>query len=171
MLLDPVYAFLGSPAPYVWLITILMVLVILWDMRAYIIPNWISGVIVLAYFPAAYFMKFPIVEPLIAVAVVLGIGLLIYAVGIMGGGDIKLLSALVIWTGLGPVSITFLIYVALIGGVFTIFLWVTRRIIRLFWRKNLPILLSKGAPIPYGVAIAIAFLLMLWQGRIPSLPV
>ncbi len=171
MPLDPIYDFLAQPAPYAWLLTLLMVLVLLWDMRAYIIPNWINGVILLAYLPAAYFMKLPIVEPLIAVAVVLGIGLLIYAVGIMGGGDIKLLSALVIWTGLGKVSVTFLIYVALIGGVFTIFLWLTRRIIRLFWRKNLPILLSKGAPIPYGVAIAIAFLLMLWNARIPSLPV
>lgn len=171
MVLDPVYDFLASPAPYAWLLTVLILLVIAWDMRAYIIPNWINAVILLAYLPAAYFMKLPIVEPLIAVAIVLGIGLLIYAVGIMGGGDVKLMSVLTIWTGLTNVSVLLLIYIAMIGAVFAIFLWFTRAVIRIFWRKNLPILLSKGAPIPYGVAIGIAFLIMLWGNSIPSLPV
>lgn len=170
MPLDPIYTFLGNPAPYAWLLTILLVLVMLWDMRAYIIPNWINAVVLLAYLPACYFMKLPLVEPLIAVAIMLAVGLLIYATGIMGGGDVKLMTSLAIWTGLAQPSILLLITIAIFGGVLTIFLWVTRRVIRIFWRKNLPVMLAKGAPIPYGLAIAGAFLLMLWQGRVPSLP-
>lgn len=169
MVLDPVFAFLGNPTPYSWLLTVLLVLVIFWDMRSYVIPNWINGVILLAYLPACYFMKLPLVEPLIAVAIMLGIGLLVFATGIMGGGDVKLLTALTIWLGLGRQPLEFLVYVALLGGVLTIFLWLSRYLVRIFWRKNLPIFLSKGAPIPYGIAIAAAFLLMLWQNRVPSL--
>ena len=170
-MLDSIYQFLGSPATYAWLLTVLCVLVIAWDMKAYIIPNWINAVILLAFIPAAYFMKIYPVNPLIAFAVVLGFGLLIYAVGFMGGGDVKLIAVLSLWTGLSTATITFIAYTAMLGGVLMIFLWLSRIIVRLFWKRNVPLLLTKGAPAPYGVAIATAFIMMLHQGRVPVLPV
>lgn len=170
-MLNALYGFFASPLTYAWLLTALCVLVIAWDMKAYLIPNWINAVILLAFIPAAYFMKIYAIQPLIAFAIMLGLGLLIYAAGFMGGGDVKLIAALTLWTGLHEASVTFLVYTAILGGVLVVFLWISRRIIRIFWKRNLPLLLSTGAPVPYGVAIALAFTIMLWQGRVPVLPV
>ncbi len=170
-MLDGIYHFLSSPNQYAVLLSVLMALVIAWDMKSYIIPNWIHGVIILAFATGCYFMNIHPVDPIVAALVVLGAGLLIYAVGFMGAGDIKLISALTLWTGLGSATVYLIAHTAIYGGILVIFLWLSRKLIRVFWKRNLPVLLTTGAPVPYGVAIAAAFLSMLWRGMIPALPV
>jgi prepilin peptidase CpaA len=169
-MLQSLYSFFGNPQSYAIWLSILLALVILWDMRAYVIPNWINMAIFLSFAPAAYFMDLNAMQAGVAMAFMLGLTMVLFSLGVIGGGDAKLLTVLTLWSGYDNASLVFIVYTALLGGVLVIFLWVARRLIHIVWRKNLPPLLSRGAPIPYGVAIAGAFLLMLWQNRIPSLP-
>jgi prepilin peptidase CpaA len=74
-----------------------------------------------------------------------------FALGQMGGGDVKMIGALALW--LPPLPLLWmLVLMSLIGGVLTLLMMVER--------KMRP---AKQGPveIPYGVAIAIAALLVL----------
>ncbi|MET0246545.1 MAG: prepilin peptidase [Sphingomonas sp.] len=73
-----------------------------------------------------------------------------YAVGQMGGGDVKMIGALALWLPLQPL-LWMLILMSLLGGVLTLVMLGEK------WLRK------KGGPleIPYGVAIAIATLLVL----------
>lgn len=80
------------------------------------------------------------------------IGAALFAIGAMGGGDVKLLAALGLW--FPPyIYLKFIVFVALIGGVLTIVfggIHVIRR------RKE-------KIAIPYGMAIAAAGLWMIYS--------
>lgn len=162
-------AFFANPHTYAVWLTVLLVLVIAWDLKSYIIPNWINLAIVLSFVPAAYFLHLPALESGIALSFMLALMLVLFALGLLGGGDAKLMAALSLWTGYHMASLTLIVYIAILGGVFTIALWLFRRVIGFFWRRDLPPLFRRGAPVPYGVAIAGGFIIMLWQNRIPSL--
>jgi prepilin peptidase CpaA len=73
-----------------------------------------------------------------------------FAMGQMGGGDVKLIVALALWLPLTPL-IWMLVLMSLLGGVLTLLMVIERRV------------RPREAPleIPYGVAIAIAALLVL----------
>ena len=73
-----------------------------------------------------------------------------FAIGQMGGGDVKLIGALALWLPLQPLM-SLLIVMALAGGVVTLLMMVERRV-----RRS-----TAPAEIPYGVAIAFAGLLAL----------
>lgn len=92
------------------------------------------------------------------VASQLGIGALIfaffagaYALGQMGGGDVKLIGALALWLPAQPL-LWMLILMSLLGGALTLVLLAERWTLR---RREVPI------EVPYGVAIAMAALLVL----------
>ena len=74
-----------------------------------------------------------------------------FALGQMGGGDVKLIGALALWLPVQPL-IWMLILMSLIGGALTLLLVAEKRLRR---RGTMPL------EIPYGVAIAIATLLVL----------
>ena len=132
-------------------------------MREFIIPNTLCLAIAMLYLPGFYFLGLNPLNGLTTGVIVLVVGMGLFALKVMGGGDIKLLAALALWTGWSQVTITFLVYMALFGGVFAIAVLVLRRVVRV---PNPPKILTKGQPIPYGVAIAFAFLVVLWQGNI-----
>ncbi len=73
-----------------------------------------------------------------------------FALGQMGGGDVKLIGALALWLPWQPL-IWMLVWMSLLGGALTLLLvaekWIRRG--------------GKPLEIPYGVAIAIAALLVL----------
>jgi prepilin peptidase CpaA len=75
---------------------------------------------------------------------------LLFVVRTMGGGDVKLLGAAALWIGPGGL-VTFALLTALIGGVFASAILV-HRLARGAVRD--------GAPIPYGVPIALAGLIL-----------
>ncbi|HEV2081758.1 MAG TPA: prepilin peptidase [Brevundimonas sp.] len=137
------------------------------DLTSMTIPNWISAILVVAFFPVAFLMGLPVVS----VAVHLGVGLaaLLVAAGMfalrwIGGGDAKLTAAACLWLGVSG-SGMFLLWTGLMGGLFCLFL--------IFARFQAQTALPAGAPgwvvrlmepkgdIPYGVAIA-AGALMAW---------
>jgi len=92
----------------------------------------------------------------------------VFALRLMGGGDVKLIAVLALWVGWAALA-DFAVLVALLGGVFSLLVYVARKL-RLYlpWRQRIrtPRLFQEGAPIPYGVAIAGAFLWMMWQGKV-----
>lgn len=156
-------------------LTALMALIIYFDATRYIIPNWLVGLVIAPY-PLMVLMSDPVVPWLTALAVTLGtfaVGSLIFAMRWMGGGDIKLLTACALWTGLSAL-LDLVMYTALLGGVMALALLALRivlpRLAPVYAASDrLPRMLQKAAPVPYGLAIAVAFLLLLWQQRLPGL--
>lgn len=71
-----------------------------------------------------------------------------FALGMMGGGDVKLIGALALW--LPPfATLSMLIAMSLVGGVLTLVMLIEAKIRRA----------GRAIEVPYGVAIAIAGLL------------
>lgn len=135
------------------------------DCLTYKIPNWLTGWIVIMFFPVALYAGMPIANigwHLMAAGVVLVICFSLFCFGLFGGGDAKLLTAAGLWIGFGPL-LPFVIVVALFGGVLAI-------VMKLWWIVKLQIdqtgveQLSKrvGASIqlPYGIAIAAGAILV-----------
>lgn len=85
------------------------------------IPNWACLGILLLFIPFAFFShgSVNLVSNLISFAGVFSVTFLLWRFGMLGGGDVKLLSAVAIWTSvqmLGP----FLVMVTLTGGILAI---------------------------------------------------
>ncbi|HZV84329.1 MAG TPA: prepilin peptidase [Brevundimonas sp.] len=131
----------------------------LWDLTSMKIPNWISGALVLLFFPAALVVGLP---PM-TVAIHLGVGALalftgagMFALRWIGGGDAKLMAASCLWLGLSG-SGMFLLYTGLMGGLFCLVLMFARSYSQPYLAgapQWLTQLMEPKGDIPYGVAIA-----------------
>ena len=132
------------------------------DIRRRQIDNWLNGSIAAAaplYWWASGLSLWPDVAWQVGVAsLTLTVLAVLFALRAMGGGDVKLLTALALW--IQPLwFVRLLIGMALIGGLLTIVLgaWhVTRR------RRD-------RLAIPYGVAISSAALWVLALQFVPAL--
>lgn len=155
-------------------LSLCMVWVAISDAKSYIISNRLNAVL-LALFVAGVVLL-PIHEwwlNLAAAAPILFVGLGIFALGLMGGGDVKLLVVLALWTGWDITTAQFIFLTAIAGGLLVVVVLLARWLIAPLWKgKNnrpLPRLLTRKQPVPYGIAIAMAFGWMLWTGMIPPL--
>lgn len=150
-------------------LTLLMLLTMWFDAREYIIPNWLCGM-VLALYPVMLWMASAPVEwhwGLAAFAGMFVLGYVLFALNYMGGGDAKLLAACALWAGVATI-VEFTLYTALLGGALSVALLGARAVLK---GEKLPRIFQKGAPVPYGLAIAAAFLILLWQGKLPGLSI
>jgi prepilin peptidase CpaA len=125
------------------------------DARRREIANWKNAAIALlapAWWWAAGWAAWP--DMAVQLAVALGVFALFtgaFALGQMGGGDVKLIGALALWLPV-PVLLWTLIVMSLAGGAITLLLVAER-----WWQRR-----REGpVEIPYGVAIALAGLLAL----------
>lgn len=152
-------------------------LAVFWlDATRYIIPNWLVGVVLVLYVPYLFLSPEPVAwTGALGVAVIaFAIGLALFASNVMGGGDVKLLAACCLWVGMDPI-LEYMILTTLLGGILAMALLAGRPAASyLFLRLakkdgSLPELLEKGKPIPYGLAIAGAFLILLAQGKITGM--
>lgn len=144
------------------LLAILPALVIvagLRDLTSMKIPNWISGLLILGFFPAALVLGLaPAAIGLhigIAIAALL-IGMGLFALNLLGGGDVKLIAAACLWLGLSGSGV-FILATAVIGGLFSLALLVSRGWLRPYAGAGPAWLIQLMEPkghIPYGVAIA-----------------
>ena len=155
-------------------LTCLMVLVIYLDATRYIIPNWLNGLVAIL-FPLMVLMSPVPVQWKMALAcmlVVFLIGNIIFWLKLMGGGDIKLFAVASLWVGQHGYAknMEYVMVVALLGGALSVALLLLRRMAPLYYGRGEgkvpPRLLQPGAPVPYGIAIAVAFLGYLWTGAI-----
>lgn len=79
-----------------------------------------------------------------------------------------------LWVGWAH-AFEYLVGVGVLGGLLALLLLIIRPVVvfgcsRLKHPPTIPKLLTLGEPVPYGVAIAGAFLYMLWVGMLPGLP-
>ena len=121
------------------------------DIRSRTISNRLNAAIALLAPP--YWLSLGL-EPWPDMAVQLAVGAAVltifaglFAFGLMGGGDVKMLAAIALWLPLGGM-VWLLILMALIGGIVTVVAMAHHRIARRLGK----------AEIPYGVAISLAAL-------------
>ncbi len=149
-----------------------MFAVIFYDSTRFIIPNWLVGSLLLLY-PLAILLSPVTIDwqnDLLGMLIAFAIGYVIFALRLMGGGDVKLIIVLSLWVGLHKMT-DFGFYFVVLGGALSIALLLIRKIISLVVNKNtkLPRIFRKKEPVPYGLAIAGAFLLMIFAGEIAML--
>ena len=127
----------------------MLIVAIVGDVRARRIPNTLNAAIALLAIPFWWFSglgMWPDVAIQIGVALaVFGLFTIFFAMGAMGGGDVKLLAALALW--LPPLAVVkLLIVMSIAGGVLTAAMLVRHRATKSTHRLR----------VPYGVAIAFA---------------
>jgi prepilin peptidase CpaA len=156
-------SFAGQAALAVYIFA--LVLAAVSDFVSLRIPNWLTASLALA-FPVAALIAGQGVDWLshveAGVAVFVGAAIL-FAFRVMGGGDVKLLAATALWGGLNLV-LPFLALVAVVGGIFAIVVLALRHPVvhatLLQTLRRLPSFVQKKMPIPYGIPIAIAGIMM-----------
>ncbi|MEK0082834.1 A24 family peptidase [Benzoatithermus flavus] len=120
-----------------------------------IIPNWVPLALVLGYAVAMIIERDPtgLVQALAIGAGVLIAGIVPFAAGLIGGGDVKLAAAVAVWIGAGALP-EFLVVMALVGGLLALVTLALRIVRRLLDHGRRP----AGPPsgVPYGVAIVAA---------------
>jgi prepilin peptidase CpaA len=85
-------------------------------------------------------------------------GALLFSRGLLGGGDVKLLTAATLWAGPG-LTPALLIVTAVLGGVLTLAL-LSPLAVRAVFAPTAAASAAKRIPVPYGVAIAGAALIV-----------
>lgn len=126
------------------------------DVRFRTIANWKNAAIASLAVPWWFAIG---IEPWPGMAIQIGVALATFAMftgafalGMMGGGDVKMIAALALWFPLQSLF-AMLLVMAIAGGVVTLVMLIDHR------RRNSP-----GQPeIPYGVAIACAALITLHE--------
>ena len=101
--------------------------------------------------------------------IILGVGLVLFALQWLGGGDVKLFAAVALWFDFsGIVPLVF--YVTMAGAGLAIFLALLRRMVPAGVKSRFEwVIFERRGPIPYGVAIAIGAILCIYlQGVNPS---
>lgn len=154
---------------------ICMAIVVISDARYYIIPNWLNLAILILYISALFLL--PVKADLLTLAagvIILFIGMAFFTLGLMGGGDVKLLAVLTLWVGWSSATLQFIFSTAIFGGVLVVIVLLLRAIVPPFWlklcpKKTLPRILTRKQPVPYGIAIAAGFSFLLWQDKVPGL--
>jgi len=146
------------------LLPLLVVVAAVSDLTTMKIPNWISAGLIVGFFPTALLLGLPVMEMLAhvgvgVVALLVGMGL--FALRVLGGGDAKLMAAACLWLGIDA-SIVFIIWTALAGGSFSLLLIMARSQLQPLAQVApawVGTLLQPKGDIPYGVAIAVGALM------------
>lgn len=92
-------------------------------------------------------------------ATALAVCFALFSINAMGGGDAKLISATVLWTGFSASLADYLLISALAGGILTLCILLLRKLINRSKIKDIAFLYRLSDPqkgIPYGIALAIA---------------
>ena len=129
------------------LLAALLVIAAAGDLRSRIISNWLNGAIAALAIPFWFSIGLsPWPDMALQIALAAGIFLffaLLFNLGMMGGGDVKLIAAIALW--LPAVALLHLLIVmSLAGGALTLAMIAHRRL-----KKS-----SAEVEVPYGVAIA-----------------
>jgi prepilin peptidase CpaA len=145
------------------------------DVTSFTIPNWISFAAILAFFPAAMVAHMPLGALEISAAaggLALVGGILMFALGWIGGGDAKLFAACALWVG-WPAILPFLIWTSLAGGALALALLWSRKLVATMPSMGPPWfgrLMQAGGDVPYGLAIATGALIAFPSSAFFSIP-
>jgi prepilin peptidase CpaA len=145
--------------PFLAILPALAIVAGLKDLTSMKIPNWISGLVILGFFPAALLLGLPPMAFAVHLGmafVVLLVGMGLFALHLLGGGDVKLMASASLWLGVSGAAM-FVLWTAVIGGLFCLMLIFARTWLRPYVATRdgwLARLLEPKGDIPYGVAIA-----------------
>jgi len=140
----------------------LLILAAASDARRYLIPNWISVGIIILFLPYALLSPVGVnwLGGLVTAAAALAVGFGLHALRLMGGGDIKLITACALWAGPALIA-PFLVIVSVAGGALAAGLLIGRGVASARRRRSAPPgeAVTSGTPlmrqkVPYGLAIA-----------------
>jgi prepilin peptidase CpaA len=135
------------------------------DLLTMKIPNRISVVMVLAFFPLALLAglgAWDLLHHVEAGLLMLLLGVLLFIPGWFGGGDAKLMAAIGLWIGLENLF-AYVFYVALAGGMIAAVFTSVRSVPlpRVFLGEAWALRLHRSdSGIPYGIALAAGALLV-----------
>ncbi|HVW74419.1 MAG TPA: prepilin peptidase [Rhizomicrobium sp.] len=143
----------------------------IWDVTSFSIPNFLQvllivGFVVLAI--AAHLSLSVVGFHLLAALIGFGVGLALFALGYIGGGDAKLFVTLLLWLGLHDL-VAFTLVTAIFGGGVTLIILAMRRFALPGFMLNQAWILRLHDPkggIPYGVALACGLFAVLPQSEI-----
>jgi len=142
-----------------WILPAAFLVAAFLDITRYTIPNWLTAGIALAFPLVALWAGLPPMVILVHLGVgifALGLGMMFFALGWLGGGDAKLVAGAALWAG--PTAVwAFALTAALAGGVLTVFLIFFRKLPLppfLASQKWIARLHDHNGDIPYGVALA-----------------
>ncbi len=130
------------------------------DIRSRRIPNPLSLTIMVLFGLFAVLQLFSgtdwqtaLLWPLVSALLVFAVGIALFAASLMGGGDVKLMSAVALFAG-PDFSLSFILYVTLAGGLVALMTLLHAKL------KDAD---PKAAKVPYGVAITIGGLWVCFQ--------
>jgi prepilin peptidase CpaA len=99
----------------------------------------------------------------LAMGIVLAVCFALFAIGVMGGGDAKLMAGTSLWIGFNIVLIQYLVIGSFIGGLLTLLILAYRRSPMAVYAGQIEFLSKMGqakGKIPYGIALGLAGLLV-----------
>jgi prepilin peptidase CpaA len=145
---------LSLPSLLLLALVLLLLSAAIEDVRTREIANWKNAAIALLA-PLWWLASGLTLWPGVAIqlglaALVFGLFVGAFAIGQMGGGDVKLIGALALWLPPEPL-LWMLVLMSLLGGALTVLMLIDKRLRK---KQQLP-------EIPYGVAIVLAALLVI----------
>lgn len=141
-----------------------MVAAAIYDLATYTIPHFapLTLTALFVFFAVWQELSWALIWSHAATGIaMLAAGWMLFAVGLLGGGDVKLFAATSLWMGWGGV-VNYMIMFSLCGGVLALSLLLFRRLSlpeRLFSHKWISVLHHKEQGVPYGVALTIGAIL------------
>lgn len=133
------------------------------DVISYRIPNLLVLALIGAFvlWGALYYKETAWLSHFGAALLCLAAGFVLYQLGQMGAGDVKLLTGVALWTGLGGI-IPLLLFMSLSGLLALPLILLARALVAKAqasnrWKPQWPVprVLTKKQGVPYGVAIAL----------------
>ncbi len=135
------------------------------DLLTMTISNFVSIALIVLFFSLALSLGMPVREiglHVAAGALMLTATFIMFTRGCIGGGDAKLAAATALWFGFDHLF-DYSLYAAAFGGFLTLAILILRRhplprpLVKQAWLARLH---EKGGGVPYGVALAIAGLML-----------
>lgn len=136
------------------------------DARSLRIPNWVSLALLGLFVPTALIAGLGLEAfawHIGAGALLLVVGIALFAFGLFGGGDAKLLAAVALWVGWNDL-LPLIFTVVLVGGVLSLAVILLRKGLGLWptWLiKSAEGLFAPNKAVPYGIAIAIGAMIVI----------
>jgi prepilin peptidase CpaA len=155
---EPVFAALCLPGSATWLPVFLVGVLLataLWDLRQLRIPNGLVLVLLAAFaiLLAPCLSWGDLSLRILAAAAMLALGLAAFAAGLFGGGDVKLLSALLLFVPPGTlVLFAFVMALSLLGSIALI---IAARRMAPAYSGNWGVLRERQGRLPMGLAFGI----------------
>lgn len=139
----------------------MMAMAAVMDLLTMTIPNRISLALVAAFFFAAPFSgldAWGVASHIGAGGLMLVVGIVMFSLGWLGGGDAKLMAAAALWLGVEQL-LEYLLLVSIAGGTLATLILAYRGLTPPVWLCSFPWAMrlhQKSGGIPYGIALAVA---------------